>query len=506
MDASCSRRLPPGIATSREQELLQAVRNLFIQRGYFASIALADTFSAAWAMARFGPFTYAHDGPSPSQYTLDSDASRTTNSFRFCASPADTRFGPAFFVPEGDTLTALLPLPIEALRLKKKTIETLHCLGIQTAAQLWALPRAELPSRFDGSLLERMDQATGELAESLPAFRTSPALSVQMDLERPTDRRDLLARCFQEMVDSLCTRMKEQNRLALRITCSLVMEDHSCSADQERVYQSKNPSHASTDNATEPRTDSVTIGLFQPTCDAKRLVDLLGMQWERRTILHPVTTLELTVTTSVRADPARAQWLPGMEDAASEQSVTSTTRQEIGELIEHLSCRLGAPAVRAARLTSEPQVEDAYQTLQLAGGDWIANQMPPTHRHKRSHSSPRLSRSSTATAIARHRNTANARPLHVFTPPIKLHYPARPWTPHANGSAPDRNPGPTSLRHEGHTYAIARRWGPERIETNWWKAQLTRRDYYRLEDEHGNHWWVYHDLRENAWYLQGTFD
>ncbi|HEX4050711.1 MAG TPA: DNA polymerase Y family protein [Steroidobacteraceae bacterium] len=47
--------------------------------------------------------------------------------------------------------------------------------------------------------------------------------------------------------------------------------------------------------------------------------------------------------------------------------------------------------------------------------------------------------------------------------------------------------------------------GPERIASGWWDGDDVIRDYYLAQGSDGSRQWVFHDLRENAWYLQGLW-
>jgi protein ImuB len=47
--------------------------------------------------------------------------------------------------------------------------------------------------------------------------------------------------------------------------------------------------------------------------------------------------------------------------------------------------------------------------------------------------------------------------------------------------------------------------GPERIASGWWDDGDVVRDYYLAHGSDGSRQWVFHDLRENAWYLQGLW-
>jgi protein ImuB len=47
--------------------------------------------------------------------------------------------------------------------------------------------------------------------------------------------------------------------------------------------------------------------------------------------------------------------------------------------------------------------------------------------------------------------------------------------------------------------------GPERIESGWWDGADASRDYYVARAEDGARLWVFQDLAEDAWYLQGLW-
>lgn len=47
--------------------------------------------------------------------------------------------------------------------------------------------------------------------------------------------------------------------------------------------------------------------------------------------------------------------------------------------------------------------------------------------------------------------------------------------------------------------------GPERIASGWWDGDDVVRDYYVARTADGSRQWVFHDLRENSWYLQGLW-
>jgi protein ImuB len=75
---------------------------------------------------------------------------------------------------------------------------------------------------------------------------------------------------------------------------------------------------------------------------------------------------------------------------------------------------------------------------------------------------------------------------------------------------------PGQFRWRGRVHAIAHVWGPERIETGWWRtagseqtqrgSTFVRRDYYRVETKGGARYWIYRNLRTREWFLHGAFD
>jgi protein ImuB len=65
---------------------------------------------------------------------------------------------------------------------------------------------------------------------------------------------------------------------------------------------------------------------------------------------------------------------------------------------------------------------------------------------------------------------------------------------------------PLSFRWERREHRIAHHWGPERIETGWWRSGSARRDYYRVETTTGQRLWLFRRLRDGRWFFSGCFD
>jgi protein ImuB len=69
---------------------------------------------------------------------------------------------------------------------------------------------------------------------------------------------------------------------------------------------------------------------------------------------------------------------------------------------------------------------------------------------------------------------------------------------------------PMLFQNKSDLHQVKRADGPERIEQEWWLSQGEYRDYYCVEDEQGQRYWLYrsgdYQNGEQKWYLHGLFD
>jgi len=91
------------------------------------------------------------------------------------------------------------------------------------------------------------------------------------------------------------------------------------------------------------------------------------------------------------------------------------------------------------------------------------------------------------------------RPLRLFDRPEPIKVPF--------ATVPDGPPHQFTWRRV--THAVVRVEGPERIAMEWWKSAGLTRDYFRVETETGQRFWLYRDGLYGGlaprWYLQGVF-
>lgn len=76
-------------------------------------------------------------------------------------------------------------------------------------------------------------------------------------------------------------------------------------------------------------------------------------------------------------------------------------------------------------------------------------------------------------------------------------------------TAPIPDYPPMLFRYRGRIHKIVKADGPERIEQEWWLQQGKHRDYYSVEDENGNRYWIFrlghYDEKGDGWFLHGYF-
>jgi protein ImuB len=91
------------------------------------------------------------------------------------------------------------------------------------------------------------------------------------------------------------------------------------------------------------------------------------------------------------------------------------------------------------------------------------------------------------------------RPLHVLSKPEPIEV-----------TAPIPDYPPMLFRYKGKIHKIVKADGPERIEQEWWLQQGQHRDYYCVEDDSGQRYWLfraghYDAAKTFGWFLHGFF-
>ncbi|MFK8114177.1 MAG: hypothetical protein AB8B91_18390 [Rubripirellula sp.] len=464
-----------------EAGVIAEVSRLLRNRGMVGRVAIADSMGAAWALSHY----------------LD------------CLVPAD-KIDQGYIAGHHDTEEAIQSLPIEALRIPPETVHTLGRLGVESIGQLLQLPRSGLATRLGLTLVKRIGQVLGEADEPMEVFRAPAEHWTTLALEYPTSDQAILADRIERLIEKVRAGLATRKRGALRVTCCLDLSDH------------------------PPLT--LEIGLFAPTIDADHLSGLMINQLESKKLSACVDRITISVT---QTGPLRTaqQSLFDADIGINSVRANSMSGSEISRLVDSLSSRLGRDCVSSIKLEDDPLPEKAFSVQPLAGNRISSFKTCPSTSARsasfRSQSIPKSSQLSVGSAIPfsspssqqsavdkqviafdPHQpspDDAMRRPLSLLPEPIPL------AVARENGSFCDflSSPQlPSRIRLGGVTHQIVMSWGPERIETGWWKGPCIRRDYYRIETDSGRWWWIFRELGSKSqvdqrpsccWWLHGRF-
>ncbi|MGI9519208.1 MAG: Y-family DNA polymerase [Pirellulaceae bacterium] len=444
-----------------EEGLRGKVHEFFQTRGLLVATAIAATISRAWGLAHFA---------------------------------------------DEDDFDAL---PIEALRLHDVTIDTLQQLGVRHIWQLRQLPRTGLRSRFGNELTRRLDQADGCLEEVIVAIYPPPDYVAEKFLDYPLTDRETIQVLMSQLAADLCRQMRATGRGGLVWQFRL---SGPCDPGQTRNQQDLEPPQPPFEKGGSQYSPSfekggsqysppfekggngqqpieLTVKLFQPIATLDHLMPLVEMQMEqmfsfsggrhqhqkknkinkRQQLQFAVQEVSVTVRNCVLLSERQRQLF---------DENPRLDRQALAHLINRLSSRLGAENVLRPRLHSGAQAEDAC---------WLEPLVGQSRQH----------------APRRRIDTQAISPLQR---PLILH--ARPQEIEAvalDGKTWQSSAAPAMFLHGQQRLRVVRRWGPERIETAWWRGPTVRRDYWRIETSDRRWLWVYRNLQDRRWFLQGEF-
>lgn len=348
-------------------------------------------------------------------------------------------------------------LPVQALRLQTDTVHTLQQLGITRVAHIRSLPRTGLSSRFGDEITRRIDQADGVIDEVIEAIHPPPDYELDRFLEYPVTDRNTIQVIVSRLVGQLCAQMLSAGR------GGLVWQFGLRGAQAQQVQ--------------------FTVNLFQPVASPGHLMPLVEMQMEnlfrdRRATRPRKKEKQFSfqvqeVSVSVRNGVLLAERQRKLFDENPRLD-----KQALAHLVNRLSSRLGAESVVRPVLQSGVQVEDTFWFEPLVG-----------QVRQRGYRTPR------------HPNAISPlqRPVIMHAQPVEIRAVAVDGTQHRTCLVP------AVFVCEGKRLVVQRHWGPERIETAWWRGPTVRREYWRIETESGRWLWVYRNLQNHHWYLHGEF-
>ncbi len=450
--------------------------------GVSARMAIADTIGMAWAAAHFA---------TADEDTRAAGSASTKNPFRTQRRTGKQGSGKRnipVIVPPGEALSTLRTLPSVALRLPTDVMETLKELDLRRVRQLLNLPKSTLPSRFGDVLHKRIDQALGEVPETI-----TPELPPKSTIERwqfeyvISDRR-VIEMAIEKLLNRTLVSL-EPDRHGIQRVLIVIQGELGEVVD-------------------------FTVGLIRPTIQMPHLMRLVRTQLEQAQTPGDICEIRVELISSAPLDP-RQETLFACRDEAR-------ARRERDQLFERICSRLGEDAVVVAELVPDAQPERAFvcEPITIMRGWVIRATRNKTHPVVDEATSPDFGkrvRGPVASSTTKLGETAvvsgKTEQMHDPTLPGAITHPlkVRPINlrnepKHLDVLTVSTSGPPASVRWHGRTHPIAASWGPERIHTGWWRDDNIVRDYYRVETDEGLRLWVFRNARNGNWFLHGVFD
>lgn len=211
-----------------------------------------------------------------------------------------------------------------------------------------------------------------------------------------------------------------------------------------------------------PRT--LTVGLLHASASPAYLLGMLRLHLDRTHLPGEITGIRLHAVEVVPVE-FHQEMLFGADEQAERG-------RQFAPLVELLSNRLGKEAVLRPRPSADAQPELAWRYE-----PWLEHEPPPRP--------PSSSQEQAGAALVRP-VFLQARPVAVTVMAV---FPGGP---------------PLRFVWNGRDFAVVRFWGPERIQTGWWRGPDVCRDYYLVETVAGDRFWLFRTAA-TAWFLHGTF-
>ena len=448
-----------------EESLARTVVWTLAARGVHARAAIADTPAAAWAAA--------HHTDAVAQLLHQAAplvVRRAVEGSSHGVRLASRRHRRWAVVPRGEASTLLADLPVSALRIDAATASAIAEVGIDTIGGALAIPARSLASRFPPLLCRRLAEFRGTVAEPVvpPGGEALPQESHSLDF--PVRTADLDEQQLLGLIEGLLG----------RCLTPLVARGEGVLALQLRLEHSARVAAAPT---------VIDVGLFRPTASRQHLVELVRLRLGRQ---RPPAEIDGVAVEVIAAGTVacRQRLLFGGGVGGLESSDADA---EVAMLLDRLAGRLGRGAVCEPQLVGDAQPEHA----------WIA--APPTRPRQPAARDggraprDRVSRSGARGYAVPRPVPASRRPIWMPPRPVPLDGPEG----EVMAVAPDGPPARFRLGDALHRFVQAH--GPERIETAWWRGPTVRRDYYVVETDSGERFWLFRRLRDGGWFLHGMF-
>ncbi|HTW73318.1 MAG TPA: DNA polymerase Y family protein [Steroidobacteraceae bacterium] len=341
----------------------------------------------------------------------------------------------------------LTPLPLTWLELPAETLQALRSAGLTRIGEVLALPRAALARRFGPQSGHYLARLTAQASDPRPAFRLPESYRAHCEFDHELQQSSALLfplqRLLQEFQGYLRARDCSVQHFALELG------HHPRAAP---------PKTAAPLTAAAPVTH-VAFGLSAPAREAERFLLLVRERLQSLALAAPVRSLTLTADAFTAPSIVQGDLFGGGAQRLG----------ELSQLLDRLRARLGTQAVQGFHCRADHRPEHAFAL--------VPPEQTRPEREQRAAHTPRggTTRAVAAACAASSALSPAARPAALLPQPRRIEAPR------------------------------ALLAGPERIESGWWDGAGVVRDYYVARAADGARLWMFHDLADDAWYLQGLW-
>jgi protein ImuB len=208
------------------------------------------------------------------------------------------------------------------------------------------------------------------------------------------------------------------------------------------------------------KMESITVGTNRPSHSVQHLFKLFEFKIAS---LEPATGIELFVLEAGKVEPVTV--IPG----ALWKKTNGLEDQPVAELLDRVAMRIGTNRIHRYLPAEHYWPERSFRPA-------VSLDEPMTINWK----------------------FEMPRPVQLLSDPEKIEV-----------TAPIPDYPPMLFRYKGTLHKIIKADGPERIEQEWWLQQGQHRDYYSVEDEKGQRYWLFrsgHYSDQNyQWFIHGFF-